>query len=204
MSKNPFERKINVRPSRKLLIVCEGKRTEPNYFKSFPIKKKLIDIKIKGYGYNTDSLVEEAIRLKNEAYKKGKPYNDNEVWCVFDRDSFPAGNFNRAFQLAEDNKIRIAYSNEAFELWYVLHFKYLTIQWGRAQYSNDLNKLLHHPYKKNSTTMYTDIEKEQGTAIKNAERLLNWHKKCKQRLNPEKDKPSTTVHHLVERLNSFI
>ncbi|MDD5530570.1 MAG: RloB family protein [bacterium] len=202
MSKNPFERKANIRTDRKLLIVCEGKKTEPNYFKKFPINKELIKVKVEGPGYNTDSLLEEAIRLKNEAYRRGKSYN--EVWCVFDRDSNPAQNFNRAFQLAEDNKIRIAYSNEAFELWYVLHFKYLTTQWGRAQYSHDLNNLLPHPYKKNSTTMYTDLEENQETAIKNAKRLLDWHKGCKGRLNPEQDKPSTTVHRLVERLNEFI
>ncbi len=46
------------------------------------------------------------------------------LWCVFDKDSFSDDNFNQAKKLAENNNIRPAYSNEAFELWYLLHFGY--------------------------------------------------------------------------------
>ena len=42
------------------LIVCEGEKTEPNYFRSFPVNKNLIRLDIKGEGKNTKSLVEKA------------------------------------------------------------------------------------------------------------------------------------------------
>jgi len=77
-------------------------------------------LKILGEGMNTDSLVEYAIQLKREAEKNNNPYS--WVWCVFDRDSFTSHQFNRAIKIAKNNQIKAAYSNEAFEIWYILHF----------------------------------------------------------------------------------
>lgn len=106
------ERKIETRELReRFLIVCEGGKTEPNYFKSFRVPKNVIDIY--GLGANTTSLVEEAIKLKN------KDGGYDQVWCVFDRDSFPKQNFNAAISSAKAQGIQVAYSNEAFELWYL-------------------------------------------------------------------------------------
>jgi hypothetical protein len=83
---------------------------------------------------NTDSLVANAVEKVEEAAKKGQRYS--EVWCVFDRDSFPLENYARAFQLAESNKIKLAWANEAFELWYLLHYCYLDAPVGRADYDS--------------------------------------------------------------------
>lgn len=66
------------------------------------------------------------------------------VWCVFDRDNFPAQNFNNAFEIARHNDINIAYSNEAFELWYFLHFDYCDSAMSRDQYQEKLSDLLGH------------------------------------------------------------
>ncbi len=52
-------------PGKRILIVCEGGRTEPNYFRSFRITS--VHVNIQGKGMNTDSLVEETIRMKEEA-----------------------------------------------------------------------------------------------------------------------------------------
>jgi hypothetical protein len=101
------------RQLRIILIVCEGSKTEPNYFRSFPENPRVYDeIDIQGTGYNTVSLVQKAIQLKDEARKNHKPYQ--EVRCVFDRDSFPWESFNEAIALAKREKIRCAYSIEAF------------------------------------------------------------------------------------------
>ena len=51
-----LERKLNSRSAKqRILIVCEGKKTEPNYFKSFPITS--VKVEIFGDGFNTKSLV---------------------------------------------------------------------------------------------------------------------------------------------------
>ncbi len=93
---------------------------------------------------NTDSLVQDAIDRQQAALRENRPFN--EVWCVFDRDSFPQGNYNRAFQLAQNNGIKIAWANEAFELWYLLHFNYHDTGIGRGDYAEKLRP--HFSYDK--------------------------------------------------------
>lgn len=181
-----------------ILIVCEGEQTEPNYFNAFSEDNNLkIDIEIEGTGYNTDSLVKKAIRLKEERENTNKPYI--EVWCVFDRDDFKKVNFNNAFELAKQNGIKIAYSIECFELWYLLHFKYMKSAISRRQYISNLNKLMTTGYTKNNPKTYYLLKDKQSTAIKYAKRLLNeyYTEKLYDR------NPSTTVFKLVERLNEF-
>ena len=107
------------------LIVCEGEKTEPNYFRSFPVDTKVIKLDIKGEGKNTKSLVEKAIQLKKDSESDEK----DRFWCVFDRDKndknpHDAQNFNAAITLTKTNGIKVAYSNDAFEVWYLLHFHY--------------------------------------------------------------------------------
>ena len=134
------------------LIVCEGESTEPNYFRKFPIKTNVINMDIRGEGKNTESLVREAIRLKKVAEKEGHPYV--QVWVVFDRDSFPQNHFNNALKLCDDNDIYYAVTNEAFELWYLLHFGYYDSAMSRTQYGEKLSVKLESKYDKNRTDMY--------------------------------------------------
>src|SRR5882724_2303890 len=67
--RGPFRRQAGTRDSFKMrfLIVCEGVETEPNYFRAFCVDKRVnAEVKIKGTGFNTLSLVDECIRLRNE------------------------------------------------------------------------------------------------------------------------------------------
>lgn len=172
------------------LIVCEGSKTEPCYFSSFRIPKRIVDIE--GLGANTGSVVDEAIRLsKLNVY--------NEVWCVFDRDSFKKQAVNSAIGKAVNNGLKVAFSNESFELWYVLHFCYLDGALDRHQYCEKLNGFLGGEYEKNSSQMYEKLLDRQPTAIKNAKllekKIINqsWANRI----------PYTGVHVLVQRLNKF-
>ncbi len=194
--KSKEQRRVHDRMQReKILIVCEGEQTEPNYFKSFPVNKEVVEVDIHGEGKNTDSLVEEAIRLKNQAEKSGAQYN--QTWCVFDRDSFPKQNFYRALQLAINSKIRVAYSNQAFEIWYLLHFHYVVEAAERSEYQARLSRLLGHRYEKNSKVIYRELLDKQEKAITHARKLLEEYH------SPDVDahNPSTKVHLLVEELN---
>ncbi len=149
---------------------------------------------MRGIGDNTLSLVERAIEL-------GSHDEDgyNQIWCVFDRDSFPPERFNAALDLARRQGVKVAYSNQSFELWYLLHFHYFNTGMTRSDYCNRLGELLGHRYEKNDESMYRDLECRQEDAIRNARRLLEQY--CP--LNPERDDPSTTVHQLVEQLRRF-
>lgn len=184
-------RKSGFRSQRKLvLIVCEGARTEPSYFESFPLPKHVCEVR--GAGANTLSVVQDAIKIRNKG-------NYDEVWCVFDRDSFPVVRVQRAFSLAHQEKIKIAFSNESFELWYLLHYQYLDTAITRADYCKKLAALLGGKYAKNDATMYRRLLPLQATAIKYAKKLHTrthpntLHSSC----------PVTTVYTLVERLNKL-
>lgn len=190
-----FKRSVGSRGNDRdrILIVCEGEETERNYFEGF----RLTNVTVKGTGYNTESLVRKAIELKIQAVKDRETYD--QVWSVFDRDSFKAEIFNNAFILAQTHKIKIAYSNEAFELWYLLHFNYYDTGLSRDQYKAKLSHLLGHEYKKNSPSIFEEIIEHQDDAIRNVKRLLTQYPN----LNPENDNPSTTVHLLVEELRKW-
>lgn len=190
-----------------ILIVCEGEKTEPNYFRGFKIRTKdVAELEISGDGKNTDTLVEDALRIKKK-YEKERGIKFEQVWCVFDRDSFPAERFNNAFFLSKKYKFQVAYSNQAFELWYLLHFNYYCSDMHRDVLKSKLDEIMRDkysiPYEKNSKKMYDLLMDKQGNAINNAIRLLDVHK-TNPTFSPEKDAPSTTVHELVIELNKYI
>ena len=151
---------------------------------------------IKGLGMNTLSLVKETIKLRDE----GEDYE--QVWCVFDLDSFPKQNFEKAMQLAKIENIRVAYSNEAFEIWYLLHFDYPQAAMDRDQYKDILTTKLHKKYKKNDEDIYHDLFNKQNVALTNAKRLLS--EDHESHINCSKKNPSTTVHELVIELNKYV
>lgn len=160
---NLSKRRVSTRGTRKVfLIVCEGERTEPAYFEGFRLPKHVVEVV--GAGANTGSVVKEAERLASAS-------DFDQVWCVFDRDSFPKQAVNSAILRAENLGFKVAFSNEAFELWYLLHFQYLDTALTRHQYFTRLNLLLEKKYKKNCPEMYEILDRKQSTAIRNAKRL---------------------------------
>lgn len=192
------------------LIVCEGEKTEPNYFKSFKTNVKSFVYTIDAFGEasNTKDLVKRTITYRD---KSSQQYDS--VWAVFDRDSFSSNNFNGAIQLAESNNIKVGWSNEAFELWYLLHFQYRNTAMSRTDYKSAieeevntkiaaLSKSKKHKmfvYEKNSKEMFAVLQKygSQQEAIKNAEKLIANHN-C---INYAIHNPCTRIHLLVQELN---
>jgi hypothetical protein len=202
---NPYKRQEAKRSIRNIvLIVCEGKKTEPNYFRAFPTKEELISVEVYPGERCKSSLVEYAIELKKDAERNNKPYNT--IWCVFDRDAYPCdpkdkNNFNKAIILAKKNEIYTAYSNDAFEIWYILHFSYHQTALHRSKYEKKLTALLGHTYEKSDPDMYKKLKSRQTDAIRNAKKLLASYEPFH---NPETDNPCTTVHFLVEFLNRYL
>ena len=193
--KTDLTRRQNTRKLRRILIVCEGEKTEPNYFRKFPANPEVYDsLVIQGTGYNTVSLIDEAIRMKKFALQKKEPYI--ETWCVFDKDDFPIASFENAIKRAKKNQIKCAYSIEAFEIWYMLHFHYYDSALSREQYKEKLSELLEKPYLKNDEEMFSLLKNRQSSAIQNAQKL--YHKQCSRPM--KKQNPVTTVFRLVERL----
>ena len=194
----PGRRPAGTRERRRVLIVCEDTKSACDYFKSFDVDPKRAEVFPVGMGMNTDSLVEEAVKLKDKAVQAGQPYN--EVWCVFDRDSFPLANYHRAFELACANNIKVAWANEAFEIWYLLHFNYHDAGISRNDYKAKLKPNLE--CDKADKSIYAKLQPFQETAIKFARKLERHWNEMGEKF-PERQNPSTSVHKLVTFLNEL-
>jgi RloB-like protein len=187
----------------RFLIVCEGEKTEPHYFEAFgdELPLHVVYLKIVGEGSNTIDLVETAINMRDE-YADGD-YPFDYVWVVFDRDSFQPDNFDNAIHMAQAAEIKCAWSNEAFELWFVLHFQYRNTAMSRDEYKGKLTEILDRPYKKNAEDMYLILSKrgDQAQAIAWAKSLFDDF--SGRGIPPSRSNPCTTVYLLVEKLNEY-
>lgn len=109
------------------MIVCEGAKTEPNYFQALKrnLRSGTLAIEIYGEECGSDpiSVVKFAKKLQGEAKRRMKrtlePAYD-EIWCVIDVDQHP--NLNRAISDAAQSGMSVALSHPCFEYWLLLHF----------------------------------------------------------------------------------
>ena len=176
----PSRYKIETIPINKtILIICEG-QTEKLYFESFPvlgIKIKAIDLK----GQSKLKLIEstkEIIETNDKEY--------NEVWCVFDMDikrgADEFSDFDNAINKALKLGYKVAYSNDAFELWFYLHYNYSEAQNLRTFYYEELGKNFGLNYSKDGkkydfcleiySRLNSDGNSSQSNAIERARRLF--------------------------------
>ena len=204
-----MSRKVPLRPEHHL-IVTEGTKTEPLYFGE--IRQRINDryhgdwvtVEVKGAGMSTLSLLQHARSLAESSVR-----GFTHVWVVYDRDSFPPADFNAvadecATEGAGGARFHAIWSNECFELWYLLHFEFLQSDLSRDMYipklDAHLEKLGMGPYRKNDSGMFTALETLLDNAIENAHKLeeLNAGK------TPEASRPGTMVHKLIENLRPFM
>lgn len=181
------------------LIVCEGENTEPCYFNSFRLTSATV--KAVGKGRSTVRLVQEAISIAERERAKGRKYSQQ---CVaFDKDDFSSSDFDGAIRLAENNGFRVAYSNQAFEFWFLLHFNDYRGHIDRSTYGGTLSKLLGTTYSKKeefASKIYGILLPRQAVAIKRAKSILEEFTG----MTPSRAESSTTVFRLVEELNRYI
>ncbi len=187
-------RKPKREPRKRLLIVCEGKKTEKIYFNYLRRIKRLptVEVKVIGLGEQTINLVEHAIeRLES----KSSIFDDyDEVWCVSDVEvpnedkSIPdALNLVNEYVIARKKKAKakgkkkdnngfvfeIILSNPSFEYWYILHYE----KTHRAFNNNDqVERYLRKPeyfpdYDKAKVEICIDVYGKTDEAIKNAKEL---------------------------------
>ena len=220
------------------IIFCEDEISEPIYFKYFETSNIKVNIVKK-----QKSKIDNVLRAICYCTDKGfiKPNNgvsclqndDIHIWCVFDRDieetsqKIKLGNvsFNESIKTAEASSIKTAWSNDAFELWILLHFEDVDI--NNNDYKNrktyykrlteifknlpnpneDLIKSLAHlsfSYKqdlkhKNNfrNIVRNEIINKTNNALKRAKALEKHYKS--NTANHEKA-PCTLVHHLIDEL----
>ncbi len=115
-------------PYERILIVCEGSKTEPRYFKelrkAFHLNPMNVVIANRRHGLDPLNVVDHAL----EEYEKDPEFNF--VYCVFDRDQHQtyhnALNKIRGSQIKGGVRIKPIVSTPCFEIWLLLHFIYTT------------------------------------------------------------------------------
>lgn len=199
------KRKENVREKLvRFLIVCEGTKTEPHYFEAL-IKNYISTVRevtIEGEGRATVALVDRTLEIKQELERKNAMSFDR-VWVVFDKDDFD--DFNDAIKKANKLGFHSAWTNEAFELWYYLHFEYLDTGIGRADYIKKLEEAFkeklgdsHFEYKKGNPDIYSLLQQygREDLAKRFAQQLRGLYTGT----DFAAHKPCTMVDKLVEEL----
>lgn len=193
-------------PKAKIVIVSEGKRTEPAYFCDFARHNGngLVIVKTVGLGSDPLTVVSRAIDEHKELEKLARKQGDSfakafEVWAVFDRDEHLR--FNDAIQKAEAHKIKVAYSNPCFELWGLMHYRMVDGHLDR----HSAQRRLHadHPSYHHEDNPVLDVASLQGkpyeTASRNAGRALT----RREEEGDARGNPSTTVHLLAGQILKF-
>lgn len=231
--KKDFKRVTNNRAKRDdIIIACEDSVSSPAYFMMM-IEKLIEERKITqdsivivphdGSTHPTGVLK----NLKNYKNEYGKIYKDFEYkWIVIDRDiervnggGHTAEDFNNAIRNVKNRRsdlnIEVAYANDSFELWYLLHLEYR----NTAILRDDIVKVVIEKIKQLDTHKFSRLNRDnikqanytkmiyeallpkQDNAISNAKRLL---KSYGDEYSPERANPSTTIHNLVTLLNSLV
>jgi len=213
-------------PYNKVLIVCEGGKTEPNYFNELINYHRInsANVKIDGScGSSPKSIVKYGYQLYEAEKKKGDAYD--QVFCVFDKDSHDSYHWSINFVTTTDENIKNILAEEddenqesskdditvfnaitsvpCFEFWVILHFIYTTKPYASTGSKsscdcviNDLKKHINK-YKKSEENLYSTLYNKIDTAKNNA---IKANKAAK---SSGTDNPTTLIQELVDILQNI-
>lgn len=194
----------------KVLIVCEGTKTEPNYLNEIKDELKLSTANVSiapSPGSDPLSVVEHAETLVKQQARQKHLDNYDRVFCVFDKDEHEEhGNrYSKALnKISQINIKGVAFSaitsNPCFEVWPVLHFELRTAPFLPTSKRTAAQEVVHHlsqylpGYEKGRQGLYSQIKGQTKQAITFAKRLEQQNQRS------GSDNPSTQMHDLVEYL----
>lgn len=207
------ERKVNQRASyKRILIVSEGSKTEPNYFneirETYRLQTANVAIQPSQWGTEPIQVVEYAKKLFEEGdLEKGiRPRAFDEVYAVFDRDDhltyWAALQKAEAFngKLKNTDKQAIGFyamvSIPSFELWLLLHYEDIQAPIHRDEVMRRL-KTHFLNYQKNQANAFATTREWLPIAHQRAEALVQ---KFTAYTDPE---PYTDIGRLVKTLSTL-
>jgi hypothetical protein len=188
-----------------ILIALEDTKSSKYYF-----QKLLQDQGFRGeviiakhIGTNPKKVLEALTKHKQEHPKEAF----EKEWIVIDKDDWSKDEFNGTLEEARQKNICVAFSNEAYELWLLLHFEKVSATTSRDKLKSKLNQhfieKFQTPYSKATSEVYKWTKEHQATAIKHAKSLIQQHKQNHGKLTPYEHNPLTMIHQLVLCLNTF-
>ncbi len=207
MARNTSKKRVE---KKAVLIALEDEKSSRYYFQSLVKDKglagQIIFARHRGSKPKEvlDTLITHKKEDKHKNKKKDKVTSYEIEWIVIDRDSHDC--FFSTIKKAKENNICVAFSNESYELWLLLHFQLVSIHTHRDNLKSQLNKIFLDKFKmnyeKSSQDVYLLVRNLQEIAIKNAKTLMTEHLKEHENIDPSKN-PLTTIYQLVEYLNAL-
>ena len=198
-----------IHPRESVLIVCEGEKTEPQYFDAMRNElrlKKFVEVHVDRNPGGSDpiSVINYAIFLEAERARitSTSPIltTYDVIWCVLDVEApKPHSSLADALDKAKVHKLRVTLSNPSFEYWFLLHFEKVTTPFNKDKDLHDALKQVHPSYKK-SRIGFNILYPLTEIAIKYSEEVLH-ETGCGEDLRDHN--PSTHVHRVVKYLQQI-
>lgn len=172
-------KKSRLKPLDRLLIVCEGAKTEPLYFDAIRIEKRIPKGEVVvTQGDGTDPLT--VVRFAETYFRANNGFD--AVFAVFDRDDHATYHQALTYAAQLDKKLknddgkRVSFaaipSVPSFELWLLLHFRAVTDPIHRNDVMASLRAAAHYPaYAKGCTTAFADTRDQLEQAVQRAQWL---------------------------------
>jgi len=191
----------------KVLIVCEGSKTEPLYFEELKDHYELdtANIKISGKcGSDPMSVLTHGEELyQQEIDDCNEPFD--RVYCVFDKDTHHSYNqaLNRIKHLKPLDTFFATNSVPCFEVWLLLHFRYsgapIVASGNKSAGDRALDELTRYlpNYKKGNSGTFIELLDKLPLAKTHAERL---NLQCQA---SGTDNPTTLILDLVHYLQNL-
>lgn len=194
VERRPSARTVAVR----IVVFCEGKKTEPAYLRAFADHhgNGRVEIECVGGSGTPKTIVSRAIERKKNARARGRRElvgGGDQVWAMFDRDDHPF--VLEARDMAQANGVPVAFSNPCFEVWGLLHY----VDHGSPDSRHEVQKKLsmvmpNYHHDKNPVFDFEHIRDRHRDACRRALRCLaHRHEEGDPHGNP-----STTVHELLD------
>ena len=188
-----------------ILIALEDTKSSKFYIQTLLKDKSIVPHIVFAKHIGTDP---KSVLNAIEKFEKENPkIKYDKAWLVIDKDSFSKDNFKGTIETARQKDICVAYSNECYELWLLLHFKNVTAYKTRDEIRKELNiefqNNFGYKYDKAEKRVYGMLIDRQEDAIKRAQKLIENLLKLNGKLDPYNDNPSTKMHLLVECLNNL-
>ncbi|WP_373573570.1 RloB family protein [Collinsella aerofaciens] len=194
------------------LVVSEGKETEPRYFEGVraaldAANGRKVSIVVKGTGKHTLDLLGFAVEHCRYA-----PETFDHVWLVFDKDDFPAADFDameRKFAELSDGSrtFHALWSNPCFELWPLLHLRYTSAPMSAAECQRALSQAMSKgfgvDYRKNIDGLFDLVEENREEALARAARLDGHHDSLGN-MRPSDRNPATRAGDIFEELGPYL
>ncbi|MDD9893088.1 MAG: RloB family protein [Gammaproteobacteria bacterium] len=194
----------NKKRAQRVLIVCEGEKTEPQYLSEAVQHYRLRSVEVdfsRPKGTAPSNLWEFA---KKQAIEERKQANEYDlIFCVFDRDSHPC--FDKTVKAINDadNKFMAITSVPCFEYWLLLHFIYTRKPFNKAGAKSPADVVIQElrkylpSYEKASQGLFSELLDQLSSATTKAQNALN-DASATGAINP-----TTSIHLLFQELKKL-